>query len=172
MTEQANDEYAICRKRARACAELIFPHCDVTESPDNGGSVCAFTVTFGGNRASFGFEIDPKRFLGGTNANAELLKQLTDAADRYARSNRGKVQPYVHGVDPGEPWPELKPASEPPSDERRVIVVGEFTRGYPALWDGQWVEVRDGGAPLRNDWIVTHWRELSAYELATMPKEH
>lgn len=154
-------------KRTLACLTMLYPDFEVTGKID-GSSIITNIQVPGGMRLGLAFELRPDAPV----TNAELLSQLTDAAERLVARYKGAIQPYAPGCPPVDlNWPEEKPITEPPPDGKLVVVTqgGHYARAR--LDQCVWFETDEFfGRRLLRGFIPTHWRELSAYEKATLPK--
>jgi hypothetical protein len=145
---------------------MIYPDFEVTGEVD-GSSIMTNIQVPGGKRIGMAFEVRPDVPV----TNAQMLGELTDAAQRLVARYKGAIQPYAPGCPSVDlNWPEEKPVTEPPPDGELVVVMQGGHYAQAMLRDWMWIaRGLYGSSPLKG-FIPTHWRELSAYERATLPK--
>jgi hypothetical protein len=188
MSEASKDETRIYN-RVLACAQLIFPDMEVTGEHGEGNVIFHVKKKTGEQVSGMSMAFETETLLEQSLSNVELLRQITQAAHRFAVRNMGRIQPYVPSVDPDEAWPDWQLLGLPPGDNRLVVVAWESERGpgkgsiaTGKFEDGVWQE-RDGRPfkpePRWNNELgkydgespLTHWRDLSAYEKATADRQ-
>lgn len=151
-------------KRILSCLGMIYPDFKISGSVGNGCVMASVKVPGG---MSIGMGLDVNR----QTTNAEMLAELTSAAEACVTRHKGAIQPYAPGCPSVDTdWPEEKPITEPPPDDKIVIAMqgGNYARAFLRRW--AWYEPYGfAGESLLRGFIPTHWRKLSSYERASLP---
>jgi hypothetical protein len=151
-----------------ACLTMLYPDFEVSGYVE-GSSIMTSIQVPDGMMLSLAFELRPDAPV----SNAQLLSRLTDAAERCVAQYKGAIQPYAPGCPSVDlNWPEEKPITEPPPDGKLVVATqgGHYARAI--LRGCVWHEPTGyRGEQLLRGFIPTHWRKLSEYERATLPKD-